>query len=223
MTYGDFAWNDLLRPQRRRDQVADRPRPRLVEGRPVPWMGAGEDAWVWQVQQATKGPLNRPNLTFILDQLHSRGRRALDDYLQPIVSSNRVPPVALWARLTEGERTGLRIADSSPPFPPRIERNFEIVSPAGNCEPAAVAEAVKEQRVIPGQTDIGVHLTLRRITRDDFDYGGNVRVIFDGLNELLGGSMSRPADTRICDLRLTVDRHNDLTTEVRVWQLDDRT
>ncbi len=222
MTYGDFAWNDLLRPQRRRDQVADRPRPRLVEGAPVPWMGAGEDAWVWEVQHASKGPLNRPNLTFILPQLHVRGRRALDDYLQPIVSANRIAPVTLWARLTEGERTGLRIADSSPPFPPKIERNFEIASPAGICEPAALTEAVKEQRVIGGQTDVGIHLTLRRLTRDDFDYGGNIRVIFDGLNELLGGSMSRPADTRICDLRVTMDRHNDLTTEVRVWQPDDR-
>ena len=75
-------------------------------------------------------------------------------------------------------------------------------------------------KLILGSADVGVHITLLRLTRGDFDYSGNVRVIFDGVSTLLGGDLDRPADSRIRDLRIVRDAHATQSTEVRIWQID---
>jgi hypothetical protein len=88
------------------------------------------------------------------------------------------------------------------------------------CLSARMTEAVNSAKLILGSADVGVHITLRRLTRGDFDYSGNVRVIFDGLSILLGGSLTRQADSRIRDLRVVRDAHAFESTEVRIWQID---
>ena len=218
MTYGDFAWNDLLRPDRRRDRRPERPRARLVEGDPVPWMEPGEDNWAWRLRKGLPHPLNRPYFTFTLRHGH-RARWAIDDFMQPVIQEMRTTPVSLWAKMAEGERPGLRIADAAPAFPPKFERMLAINSPAGECEPDAVAALIDKQTEISGQNHVGVHITLRRLSRDDFDFGGNIRVIFDGLTILLGGGLGRPADSRIRDLRVVRDTQATDTTEIRIWQI----
>ena len=219
MTWGEFSWADL-HPERRRDRRSGRQRAVLVSGEPVPWMGFGEDSWALKVGRALPNPLDRPFFTFVLPQHPNGRRRALDDYLQPVMDVKRSTHVSLTARLTEGDNPGLKIDEAPPAFPPRIDRILAIDSPDGYCEAAAVAAAVQKADLILGSADIGVHITLRRFTRNDFDHSGNVRVIFDGLSTLLGGDLKRPADNRIRDLRLVRDSHADQLTEVRIWQID---
>ena len=183
-------------------------------------MGIGEDKWAYKVGRALPSPLDRPFFTFILPRQPSGRRRALDDYVQPIMDVKKTTHVSLCARLEEGDNTGLRIEEAPPAFPPRIERILAIDTPDGYCEPPAVTEAVAGSHLILGSADIGVHITLPRLTRGDFDYSGNVRVIFDGLSTLLGGTLERPADSRIRDLRIVRDAHATQSTEVRIWQID---
>jgi hypothetical protein len=222
MTYGDFAWDSLKRPKRQRDRRS-RPRAVLVEGDPVPWMEPGEDMWAWKVRRSLPHPFDRPYLTFILPTVRRRGSWGLDDYLQPIMYEMKSTPISLWAKLTEGERAGIRIADAAPAFPPKFERTISIESPAGYCEAADVESALESELPIGGQSDIGLHITLKRLSRDDYDFGGNVRTIFDGLSTLLGGDLTRPADKRIRDLRVVRDTHCGDVIELRLWQiLDDR-
>jgi hypothetical protein len=192
----------------------------MIAGDPVPWMGAGEDTWAYKVSRALPSPFDRPSFTFVLPRQPNGRRRALDDYLQPIMDVKKTPHVSLCARLTEGDNTGLLLDHAPPGFPPRIERLLVIDSPDGQCEPEAVTEAVASTKLILGSADIGVHMTLLRLTRGDFDYSGNVRVIFDGLSTLFGGSLERPADNRIRDLRMVRDAHATQSTEVRIWQID---
>lgn len=184
-------------------------------------MEPGEDAWAWQIRKTLPQPLNRPYFTFTIREGAGRTRWAIDDFMHPVMLEMRATPVSLWAKLTEGDRPGLRIADTAPAFPPRFERLLVIDSPAGYCEAEAVAAVVEKQNVIAGQSHIGVHITLRRLSRNDFDFGGNVRVIFDGLNALLGGNLARPADKRIRDLRVVRDSQAADTTEIRLWQIDE--
>ncbi len=219
MTYGDFAWANLQQPRRRRDERRGRPRASFVQGDPVPWMEPGDEAWAWKVRRSLPHPFDHPYLTFVLPPKPHRGPWALDDFLQPIMLEVRNTPVSMWAKMTYADRTGLRIADTVPAFPPKLERVFTVETPAGHCEPDDVAVAIESQSIISGQTDIGVHITVKRLSRDDYDFGGNVRTIFDGLSTLLGGDVTRPADRRIRDLRMVRDSHHGDITEVRVWQI----
>ena len=220
MTYGDFAWNHLLGKERRKDRISDRPRAVFVEGEPEPWMEAGEDAWAWQVQRALPHPLNRPYFTFTISEGTLR-RHALDDFIQPVITQMKNEPVSLWAKLQEGARPGLRIADTPPAFPPKFERTLLISCPEGQLDADAVSSMVEKQAVISGSAPIGVHIALSKLYRSDFDFGGNVRVVFDGLSTLLGGDLARPADRRIRDLRVVRDTQTPGVTEVRLWQIPD--
>lgn len=219
MTYGDFAWNDLLGEKRRRTRRDDRPHARFVQGEPVPWMGHREGAWVWHVTREMPKTLNRPYFAFTLSSLRSPRRRGLDDFLKPVLDEIRNDPVSLWATLSEGERVGLRIAETSPGFPPVIDRLVEVpLTAGGRIDPRTLAEAVKAHPRLLGRNPVGVHLTVRGLRRTDAAYGGTIRIVFDGLSTLLGGSLESPADTRICDLRVVRDSRADVA-EMRVWEI----
>lgn len=192
----------------------------MVSGEPVPWMGFGEDSWALKIGRALPSPCDRPFFTFVLPEHPNGRRRALDDYMQSVMDVKKTTHVSLWVRATEGTNTGLQIAEASPAFSPKIERLLVIESRDGHCEPAAVTEAVNGTKLILGSGDVGVHITLLRLTRGDFDYSGNVRVIFDGLSTLFGGDLTRPADDQIRDLRIVRDAHATQSTEVRIWQID---
>ena len=218
MTYGDFAWNDLLGADRRRTRRPERPRARFVDGEPVPWMGAGEGAWTWHVRKELPQPLNRPYFAFTPDAPRSPRRRGLDDYLKPVLGEMKNDPLSLWATLVEGDRPGLRIADTPPGFPPIIDRVLEVPYSAGGLDPRTLADAVSAQPRLLGRGPVGVHLTLRRILRTDVEYGGAIRVVFDGLSVLLGGDLQSPADTRIWDLRVVRDSRAE-AVEIRLWDI----
>ena len=93
MTWGEFSWADL-HPDRRRDRHAKRPRAVMVPGEPVPWMESGEDSWALKVGRALPTPLDRPFFTFVLPEHQDARRRALDDYMQPIMDVRRRPTSA---------------------------------------------------------------------------------------------------------------------------------
>lgn len=218
MTYGDFAWNDLLGNDRRRvSRRKERPRARFVEGEPVAWMGAGEGAWLWHVSRELPKPLNRPYLAFTLSNARSAGRRGLDDFLKPILDEMKNDPVSLWATLAQGDRPGLRISDTGPAFPPIIDRVLEVpFNAAGSIDPKTLSDAVNAVPRLLGRGPVGVHVTLRSLTRRDAEYGGIIRVVFDGLSILLGGDLQSPADTRIWDLRVVRDSRAEVA-EIRLW------
>lgn len=219
MTYGDFAWNDLLGDKRRRSRRVERPRARFVEGEPVPWMGPREGAWIWHVTRELPKTINRPYLAFTLASLRTPRRRGLDDYLKPVLDEVRNDPVSLWATLLEGERPGLRISETAPGFPPVIDRLLEVpLTAAGKIDPRTLAEAVSSFPRLLGRNPVGVHLTVRGILRSDTAYAGTIRIVFDGLSTLLGGTLDSPADTRISDLRVVRDSRADVA-EIRLWEI----
>ena len=179
-------------------------------------MGAGEGAWMWHVARELPKPLNKPYFSFTVPNLRSPRRRGLDDYLRPILDEMKNDPISLWATLNDGERTGLRIADTGPGFPPIIDRVLEVPYSAGGLDPRTLSQAVSAQPRLLGRGPVGVHLTVRALTRRDCDYGGTIRVVFDALSILLGGDLEKPADTRIWDLRVVRDSRSEVA-EVRLW------
>jgi hypothetical protein len=67
MTYGDFAWNDLLPRPATPTKQRERTVTPFVEGDPVPYMEFGEDDWVWRISRVIRHRHMRPRLQFILD------------------------------------------------------------------------------------------------------------------------------------------------------------
>ena len=216
MTWAD-TWGNLKATERRRDQVRDRPRPIVVSEEPVPWMEPGEDLWAWKVRKALPRPLNRPYFKFVVSE--PRRRRALDDYIQSVYAEMSNQPLSLWAKIQDGERGSLTISDTSPAFPPKFERLFAVELNRGTCEPEAVDAAIAAQELVLGSGPVGVHVTLPALRRDDFEFGGNVRALFDGLSTLLGGDLNRQADGRIEDLRVVRDKEFVGRCEVRLWAI----
>jgi hypothetical protein len=193
MTYGDFAWNDLLRkqtPQRRR---RERPRGLFVEGDPVPWMDFGEDDWVWRVSRVVRRP--------VLD----------------VVAEH---PRSVWVQLTHGDRPGVKVGDVAPPFPPKIERVVEVPFTSGRDDLVEIRQALAKTPPLRGSGDVGLQLGFGRVPLGNFDYGGPVRVMFDALSKTLGGTEGRPGDLRITDLRVTREPGRIDGCEIRLWSID---
>ncbi len=222
MTYGDFAWNDLL--GRDRDNPSRRPDRRtntFIEGEPVPWMDFGEDDWCWQISRVVRKPLLRPNLRFVVSRLARAGRRySIDDYAKPVLDVVAQKPRSVWVRMAEGDRPGVTITDVAPPFPPRIDRVLEVPFRGQSDDAAQIKQALKKEPVIAGEQPLGIHLGIGRFEVGDFDYGGPVRVLFDGLSETLGGTLGSPGDLRIRELRVTREPGRIDGAEVRVWVMD---
>ena len=66
-----------------------------------------------------------------------------------------------------------------------------------------------------------MHITLGRIRWTDFGYSSPIRMLFDGLSIVLGGSPTRPGDLRIADLRVSQNTDAATTAEIRIWRIDD--
>ena len=163
-------------------------------------------------------PMNRPYFSFTPERLRSNARRGLDDYVKPVIEMLKNHPVSLWATFVEGDRFGLRISETSPAFPPVIDRILTIDGPGGLVKQTAMLQAMAGQSPLVGHDPVGIHVTLPALKRTDFAHGGSIRVIFDGLSTLLGGDLSSPADTRIWDLRVVRDSRAE-AAEVRIWTI----
>lgn len=106
-------------------------------------MGPRRGAWTWLVRRELPKPLNRPYFAFTPSALRAPRRRGLDDYLKPVLDEMRNDPVSLWATFAEGDRPGLRIADTAPGFPPVIDRVLDVpLTAAGAIDPRTLADAV---------------------------------------------------------------------------------
>lgn len=221
MTYGDFAWSDVLRrtPTSRR---LERPRSLFVEGDPVAWMDPGESDWSWRVSRALRSvrePIVKPHLRFTLGHGYRSRRASIDDYAKPVLEEVNRYPRSVWVEIRNGDRTGVKIGNVLPPFPPRIERVIEV--PFGSKDDASeMREMLAGAPPLAGASDVGVHLAFGRVNIGNFEFGGPVRLIFDGLSAMLGGSESSPGDLRIKDLRVTRDPGRVDGCEIRLWTID---
>lgn len=216
MTYGDFAWKDVMDRAsgegRRRRQRAPKMR---VSGEPALFLDADAADWSWRVSRVVKTQLARPKLDFVVSRFDRYGRPfSLDDLAKPVIDvvSNR--PRSIWVRAEKGDDPGLRIGESTPPFPLQIDRSLEIPVLATRNETAAIKKALGEMPGILGSGPIGAYLSLGPVNIREFGFGGPVRVILDGLAVPLG------SDSRIRDLRVVCGRTTQTTTEVMLWASD---
>ena len=219
MTYGDFAWNDLLRRPRERRRP-DPPRAVFVEGDPVAWMDLGEDDWVWTVSRAVRDTIPKPYLTFVLGPTRPVRRAGIDDYAKPVLDVVSPHARSVWVKLTDGETAGVKIGNVAPPFPPRIDRSIEVPFSSDRDDVREMKEMLARTPPMAGASDVGVHLSFGRVNVGDFDFGGPVRVMFDALSPVLDGTQTNPGDLRIKDLRVTRDQGRIDGCEIRIWAFD---
>ena len=220
MTYGDFAWNDLLRQQEEPTRRRERSVTPYIEGDPVPYLEGGEDDWAWKVSRVIKHRLMRPRLEFIRDR-NRPPRRAfgIDDYAQPVLAEIARQPNSIWITLEDGDRPGVKVRDVPPSFPPRIHRvaTLPFSQRAGTH---ITVEAAKKIDPLLGSGPIGVYLTFGRLDVGDLGFGGAVRAALDALSYPLGGDVDRPGKMRVRDLRVTRDAGVVDEVEVRLWTID---
>ncbi len=220
MTYGEFAWKDLMEATTR-----ERRRPLVhavfVAGDPVPFMGIRERDWAYRVKHEVGETMTRPRFRFVVgNSVHGGHRFGLDDLCKPVLDVIGPRASSVWAEVTQGDNPGVGISVLSPPYPPRIDRGIVIERTPGREHHA---EITKEMALVPplgGEGPVGAHITLGKVQMADFGYGTPVRVLFDSLSAVLGGTASRPGDTRIRDLRVVRD-HTHLTGAIiRLWHMD---
>lgn len=220
MTYGDFAWNDLLRqpqaPGRRRERAVTP----YIEGDPVPYLEVGEDDWVWKVTRVVRHRLMRPRLEILLDVNRPPRRRfGIDDYAQPILAEIAKQPNSVWITLRTSDRPGVKVSDVAPSFPPRIQRVAKLpFSPRDGSHPTA--QAARSIDLLLGSAPVGAYLSFGRVDIGNLGFGGAVRTVLDALSHPLGGDMDRPGKLRVRDLRVTRDPALDAEVEVRLWSAD---
>jgi hypothetical protein len=221
MTYGDFAWNDLLRPQAapsgRRRERAITP---YIEGDPIPYLEIGEDDWVWKITRVIKRNLQRPRLQIILDVARPPRRAfGIDDYAQPILDEIVRQPNSVWVSMHESDRPGVKISDVGPAFPPKIERVESLPFTLRDGMHGTV-QAAKKINPLLGSRPVGVYLSFGRVDIGNLGFGGAVRSVLDALSSPLGGDVDRPGKMRIRDLRVTRDPGLSDEVEVRLWTMD---
>jgi hypothetical protein len=213
MTYGDFAWKDLMErsstaTRRVRRQVSAP----FVPGEPAPFMDDLEADWSWQVSRTIKTPLICPHLDFVVSSFTRHGRRfGLDDLAKPVIDTVTKRPRSLWIRAERGDNPGVRISEVAPPFPPHIHHMIEVPALAERANVGVLTRTMAAAQKVPGSGPVGVHLTVGPVDIRELGFGGPVRLIFDALATPLGG------DDRIVDLRVVRGQTNGASTEVRLW------
>lgn len=221
MTYGDFAWNDLLKrgepdaPRRRERTITP-----YIEGDPVPYLEFGEDDWVWKVTRVIRQRLMRPRLQFILD-VERPPRRAfgIDDYAATLLGEVARQPNSVWATIEMGERPGVKVRDVAPSFPPKIQNVASLPFSPRNG-PSQTVEAARKMSVLLGSGPVGAYLSFGRVDIGNLGFGGAVRAVLDALSHPLGGDVDRPGKMRIKDLRVTRDPGVVDEVEIRLWTID---
>lgn len=221
MTYGDFAWNDLLRPgqgqdsRRREHHVTP-----YIEGDPVPYMEFGEDDWIWKITRTIRSKLMRPRLEFILD-VDRPPRRAfgIDDYAAAVLKEISRQPNSVWVTVEFGNRPGVKVRDVPPSFPPRIDRVATLpFVPRDGMQPTT--QAARKIDLLIGSGPVGAYVSFGRMDIGNLGFGGAVRSVLDSLSYPLGGDVDRPGKLRIKDLRVTRDPGLVDEIEVRLWKMD---
>ncbi len=221
MTYGEFAWKDLMRSALRdRSRDHDEPPTVFVPGQPIAAGYAGEARWSYKVQQAVRRRLARPRLAFVVaPSTRARPRFSLRGLAAPIVAVVATDPRSVWVQVATGDRLGVAVGAARPSFPPRIDRLVELGSaldPAANAD--LRAEAATHQPV-GGDAPLGLHVTLRGPVVDLRDRGP-VALLLSALSPLLGRSPGPTGEERIDDLRLLADARLEASAEIRLWLID---
>ena len=184
-------------------------------------MDAGEGDWSWTVSKAIKNPVQRPRLDFVVSSWAYAGHRfALDDLAKPVIEAVSRNARSAWISATRGDRPGVRVADTSPPFPPRIDRTIELSVPPTRDNASALKAELSRQPVMRGELPVGVHIDVGSADPGNFGFGGAPRLVLDALSETLGGDLSNPGDLRIRDLRVVRGGARSTGTEIRIWVLD---
>ena len=220
MTYGDFAWNDLLRQPETGSRRRERTVTPFVEGDPVPYLEYGEDDWAWRVSKVIRHRLMRPRLQIILDEARPPRRAfGIDDYAQPVLAEITRQPNSLWVTVEHGKRAGVKVGDVAPSFPPKIERVGALPFNQRDGAHHTIEEAKKIDPVF-GSGPVGAYLSFGRVDIGNLGFGGAVRALLDALSHPLGGDVDRPGKLRIRDLRVTRDPGLVDEAEVRLWTMD---
>ena len=114
----------------------------------------------------------------------------------------------------------MRIADTSPPFPPRIDRAIEVEILPTRDNAQKLAAQLATTPALLGDAPVGAHITIGPADPANFGFGGPPRIVLDALSATLGGDLSRPGDLRIHDLRIVRGPARSNTTEIRLWTID---
>lgn len=218
MTYGEFAWKDLMRSALRDRSRGHEERPTLfVTGQPILAGDAGDARWSYKVQQAARRQILRPRLGFVVAS-GMLGRRAfsLRGLAAPVVAAVAPAARSLWVQVATGDRLGVAIGTARPSFPPRIDRLVELDAAVDGSARADLAAEVARLRPWAGDQPLGVHITLHGaalgMARD-----GELASLMAALGPMLGGSSGHPGEARIVDLRVLTETRLDHSAEVRLW------
>lgn len=217
MTYGDFAWKDVMDRSAGDKRRTPRRRSKLrVAGEPAIYMDRDEFEWSWRVSRVVKTPLSRPQLDFVVSSFDRYGHRfGLDELAKPVLDAVvKRPPQSIWVRAEIGEDPGVRIAESVPPFPPHIDRSFEVEHLATRDSADAIKDELANVPTLVGGGFVGVYLSMGPLDVRDFGFGGPVRIMFDALAAPLG------KDDRIRDLRVVAGHRDQVSTEIKIWLFD---
>lgn len=199
--------------------------PVFVTGRPALLLTSGEKAWIETVGQFGVTDLSAPRLRFVVDAwLRGGNRFDLDNLVDPVlkvVGAGRL--TSLWAVVELGSEPGVEISEGPPPPAPSTAMCIRLSSVPTRSDKANPAFAELEAvEALVGNEALGCRIALGADTAGIvFGFNGPVKPTIDGLWPLLGGTLGRPADHRIRDLRIELDP--DLRgAEVSLWPLNTR-
>ena len=221
MTYGDFAWKDVMdrsaSASRRHERTTTAA---FVQGEPVPFMDAGDEDWAWMVSRAFRRQLATPRLDFTVSSWSYAGHRfALDDLGKPVLESVAKNARSAWVTAHVGDRPGVRIADTAPPFPPRIDRVYEVGAFPTREGAQKLTAALSSAKALLGEAPVGAHINIGPSDPANFGFGA-ARLVLDALSKPLGGDLAHPGDLRIRDLRVVRGSSRAEGTEIRLWVID---
>jgi hypothetical protein len=216
MTYGDFAWKDVMdRSANATRRVRRHVSAPFIAGEPAPFMDDAESDWAWQVSRVIKTPLICPHLDFVVTSFVRYGRRfALDDLAKPVIDTVTRHPRSMWVRVEHGDSPGVRVSEVAPPFPPHIHHMIELPVLAERANVSVINRDLASVAKVAGSSPVGVHLTVGPVDLRELGFGGPVRILFDALAQPLGG------DDRIIDLRVVRGSSEQRGTEIRMWMID---
>ena len=183
MTYGDFAWNDLLRQPQTTSNRRERTVTPFIEGDPVPYLEVGDGDWAWKVSRAIRKQQHlRPRLQFILDEMRPPRRAfGIDDYAQPVLAEITRQPNSVWITIEFGDRPGVKVGDVPPSFPPKIQQVFALPFSLRDGIHATAREAKKGAQLL-GSGPVGAYLSFGRMDIGNLGFGGAVRGLLDALS-----------------------------------------
>ncbi len=222
MTYGNFAWKDVMDRSANASKRHERtPSAAFVAGEPVPFMDAGDEDWAWTVSRAYRRQLATPRLDFVVSAWSYAGHRyALDDLAKPVMDVVAKNARTAWVTAHVGDRPGVRIADTAPPFPPRIDRVLEVPIFPTRENVQKLTSELSTAKVLLGEAPVGAHINVGPSDPANFGFGGAPRLVLDALSKPLGGDLSQPGDLRIRDLRVVRSSSRSEGTEIRLWVID---